>query len=42
MGLSQDISKLSLISKLILVEPLNKMVKPLKLFFSHKSAGDLK
>ena len=30
MGLSRDISKLSLISKLILLESLDKMVKPSK------------
>ena len=30
MGLSGDISKLSLISKLVLLQPLDKMVKSLK------------
>ena len=42
MGLSQDISKLSLVSKLILLQSLDKMVRYQSLCFTQKSASDVK
>ena len=42
MGLSPAIDKLYLISKLKLLESLDKMVKLLMLCCSHKSASDLR
>ena len=41
-GLSRAINKLSLVSKLKLLESLDKMVESLKLCYSYKSASDLK